>query len=103
MVRSDHLEDDILHYAHIGRELASVGIGWDQGWANDMAALLLEMNNAARAACATGWSRLPPRVLAAFHARYDELAQAGLAAYLQPTGRKRDVPEPPDTTWPQRS
>jgi len=93
MVRSDHLEDAILHNTHIGRELASVGIGWDQGWANDMAALLLEMNNAAHATCAKGWSRLPRRVLAAFHARYDELTQAGLAGNPHPTGRKQDTLE----------
>jgi transposase len=79
--------------AHIGRELAAVGIGWDQGWANDMAALLLEMNNAAHAARNKGRSRLPRRVLAAFNARYDELAQAGLAANPQPIGRKRDTLE----------
>jgi len=79
--------------AHIGRELAAVGIGWDQGWANDMAALLLEMNNAAHVARNKGRSRLPRRVLAAFRARYDELAQAGLAANPQPAGRKRDTLE----------
>ena len=33
--------------AHLLRDLASVGVRWDQGWANDMAALLCEMNHAA--------------------------------------------------------
>lgn len=79
--------------AHIGRELAAVGIGFDQGWANDMAALLSEMNSAAHDARNKGRSRLPRRVLAAFLARYDELARAGLAANPQPVGRKRDTLE----------
>ena len=79
--------------AHITRELAAVGIGWDQGWANDMAGLLSEMNTAAHAARDKGKRRLPRRVLAAFLARYDELATAGLAANPQPIGRKRDAIE----------
>ena len=79
--------------AHISRELAAVGIGWDQGWANDMAALLTEMNNAAHVARNKDRSHLPRRVLTAFLARYDELANAGLAANPKPVGRKRDVIE----------
>jgi transposase len=79
--------------AHITRELAAVGIGWDQGWANDMAALLLEMNTAAHGARDKGKHQLPRRVLAAFLARYDELANAGLVANPPPVGRKRDTLE----------
>ena len=79
--------------AHITRELAAVGIGFDQGWANDMAGLLAEMNTAAHDARNKGKRHLPRRVLASFLARYDELAQAGLAANPQPTGRKRDTIE----------
>jgi hypothetical protein len=30
--------------AHVLRDLAAVGVGWDQEWANDMATLLTEMN-----------------------------------------------------------
>ncbi len=78
-------------HAHVQRDLAAVGIGFDQGWANDMAALLLEVNNAAhRRARDKGRSRLPRRTLAAFLARYDALAAAGLAANPKPAGRKRD-------------
>ena len=33
--------------AHVLRGLEPIGIRWDQGWANDMAALLKEMNTAA--------------------------------------------------------
>jgi len=79
--------------AHIGRELNAVGIGFDQGWANDMATLLIEINNAAHAARDAGKTRLSRRTLAAFFARYDVLATAGLAANPQPVGRKRDTLE----------
>ncbi|MHB8263307.1 MAG: IS66 family transposase [Acidimicrobiales bacterium] len=40
--------------AHVLRELEPIGIRWDQGWANDMRALLTEMNNAAHDARSTG-------------------------------------------------
>jgi len=80
-------------HAHILRGLTAVGIGWDQGWANDMAALLTEMNNAARGARDKGKSHLPRRVVAAFLARYDTLAAKGLAANPQPNGRTRDTIE----------
>ena len=76
--------------AHIVRELKSVATGWDQGWANDMAALLIEMNNAAHAARAANKSNLSRRVVTTFLARYDGLAAAGLAANPTPVGRKRD-------------
>ena len=71
--------------SHLLRDLAAVGVGWDQGWANDMAALLTEMNNAAHAARERGEARLAKRVLARFLSRYDTLTAAGLAE--------------PDTTW----
>jgi len=80
----------VICLAHIGRELNAVGIGWDQGWANDMATLLIEMNNAAHAARDASKSRIPRRALASFLARYDVLAAAGLAANPTPIGRKRD-------------
>ena len=52
--------------AHIIRALEPVGLRWDQGWANDMSALLSEMNNAAHAAHAardTGATSLAPVLL----------------------------------------
>jgi transposase len=55
-----------------------------------MAALLIEMNNAAHDARDKGRGRLPRRMIAAFLARYDTLAAAGLAANPMPVGRKRD-------------
>jgi len=77
-------------HAHVQRDLAAVGIGFDQGWANDMAALLLEMNNAAHNARDKGRSHLSRRTISSFLARYDALAADGLAANPQPVGRKRD-------------
>ncbi len=77
-------------HAHVQRDLAAVGIGFDQGWANDMAALLVEMNNAAHRARDKGKSHLPRRMVDSFLARYDELAAAGLDANPKPVGRKRD-------------
>jgi hypothetical protein len=71
-------------------ELAAVGVGFDQGWANDITTLLTEMNNAAHAAHDAHNHRLPRRTVAAFLTRYDVLAAAGLAANPAPIGRKRD-------------
>ena len=79
----------VICLGYIVRELKSVGIGWDQGWANDMAALLIEMNNAAHAARAANKSNLSRRVVTTFLARYDGLAGAGLVANPTPVGRKR--------------
>jgi transposase len=76
--------------SHLLRDLAAVGVGWDQGWANDMAALFTEMNNAAHAARAKGRSHLPRRMLAGFLPHYDVITAAGLAANPNPVGRERD-------------
>jgi transposase len=76
--------------SHLLRDLAAVGVGWDQGWANDMAALLTEMNTAAHDARAKGKAHLSRRVLAGFLSRYDSLTAAGLAANPTPIGRDRD-------------
>lgn len=79
--------------AHVIRELADVGVRWDQGWANDMTALLTEMNKAAHAARADGLARLPRRRLKDFLARYDAVTAAGIAANPTPAHRKRDAVE----------
>ena len=65
--------------AHVLRELEPIGIRWDQGWANDMGALLKEMNNAAHAARGTGATRSPPPLLKTFLARYDTIVEQGLS------------------------
>jgi transposase len=74
--------------AHILRDLEPVGLRWDQGWANDMTALLREMNDAAHAARSSGASALSAPLLKAFLARYDTIVEQGLSANPAP-GRKR--------------
>ncbi len=76
--------------SHLLRDLAAVGVGWDQGWANDLATLLTEMNNAAHEARANGKRALSRRTLAGYSTRYDSLTAAGLAANPPPVGRDRD-------------
>jgi transposase len=76
--------------SHLLRDLAAVGVGWDQGWANDMAALLTEMNTAAHDARAKGKAHLSRRMLTGFLSRYDTLTAAGLSANPTPIGRDRD-------------
>ena len=44
----------VIWGSHLLRDLAAVGVGRDQGWANDMATLLTEMNSAAHDARAKG-------------------------------------------------
>jgi transposase len=80
-------------HAHVVRDLASVGVRWNQGWANSMSALLCEMNDAAHEARAAGRKRLARRKLEGFLARYDALVSDGLAANPQPAHRKRDAVE----------
>jgi len=79
--------------AHVLRELEPIGIGWDQEWANEMAALLTEMNNAAHAARESGATRLSPPLLKTFLARYDSIVEQGLAANPAPLNRERDYLE----------
>jgi hypothetical protein len=79
--------------AHILRELEPIGVGWSQGWANDMTALLTEMNNAAHDARDTGTTRLSPPLLKTFLARYDAIVEEGLSANPAPRNRKRDYLE----------
>jgi transposase len=80
--------------AHLIRNLASVGVGWDQAeWATAMTDLLMEMKQAAEDAKAAGKKRLGKRVLASFLERYDTIIEMALAANPEPVGRKRDYLE----------
>ena len=79
--------------AHILRELEPIGIRWDQGWANDMTALLTEMNNAAHDARSIGATRLSPSLLKGVLARYDSIVEQGLSANPAPRNRERDYLE----------
>jgi transposase len=80
-------------HAHILRDLASVGVRFDQGWATRMSALLCEMNDAAHNARADGRKRLSKRALEGFLLRYDALVTDGLLANPSPAHRKRGVLE----------
>ena len=79
--------------AHVLRELEPIGVRWDQGWANDMAALLKEMNNAAHDARDRGDSASAAKLLETFLVRYDTIVENGLAANPQPPHRGRDYLE----------
>lgn len=79
--------------AHVLRELEPIGQRWDQGWANDMAALLKEMNAAAHDARDRGDSTLAPQLLADFLARYDAIVANGLSANPAPLHGGRDYLE----------
>ncbi|MHB8318882.1 MAG: IS66 family transposase [Acidimicrobiales bacterium] len=79
--------------AHILRELEPIGIRWDQGWANDMTALLTEMNTAAHDARNRGATALSPPLLKTFLARYDTIIEQGLSANPTPLNRERDYLE----------
>ena len=85
--------DHAICGSHLLRDLATVGVGWSQGWAIDMAALLAEMNDAAHTARAGGRTSLSKRVLADFLTRYDAIVEAGLLANPAPVGRQRDYLE----------
>jgi len=80
--------------AHILRELASVGVGWNQTWANEMADLLRQMNAAAHDARAAGRTKLSKNALGNYLARYDAIVAQSLDANPEPpSGRKRDSVE----------
>jgi len=79
--------------AHVLRELEPISVRWDQGWANDMAALLKEMNNAAHDARDRGAAALAPQLLKSFLARYDAIVETGLSANPAPLHRGRDYLE----------
>lgn len=80
--------------AHLLRNLASVGVGFDQtGWTSAMAALLLEMKAAAATVVSHSKKKIPRKDLAGYLRRYDDIVADGLAANPQPVGRKRDTIE----------
>ena len=84
--------DHAICGSHLLHDLAAVGVGWSQGWAIDMAALLAEMNDAAHTARAGGRTSLSKRVLADFLTRYDAIVEAGLLANPAPVGRRARLP-----------
>jgi transposase len=65
--------------AHHLRELRFIATQYHQAWANDMAALLVEIKAAVAAAPAPAMCLALPELLA-FETRYDAIVQAGFAA-----------------------
>ncbi|MGH9029860.1 MAG: IS66 family transposase [Acidimicrobiales bacterium] len=76
--------------AHLIRDLASVAHRPSQLWAKRMRRLLLDMNDAARAARDAGRTTLPRRKLKAFLSSYDALVEEGLAANRPLLSRERN-------------
>ena len=81
--------DHALCNAHHLRELLAVGIGWDQGWANDLADLLREAKRSVEAARTAGHDHLDAATLHSIRVRYGQLVAKGLAANPEPDVGKR--------------
>jgi transposase len=75
--------------AHHLRELAAVGIVWDQTWANELAALLVEAKNATETARNSGNDELDAATLHSIRVRYGQLIAKGFAANPPPLTGKR--------------
>jgi len=75
--------------AHHLRELNGVGVVWDQGWANDLADLLIAANLAVREALERGETTLYPTTLHSIRVRYGILIARGFAANPAPATAKR--------------
>ena len=83
---------DVLHglcAAHHIRELAAVGVVWDQGWADKMIDLLISANEAVEDARAQGLDHLSDTALHSIRSRYGRLVQRGIAANPAPVVGKR--------------
>jgi transposase len=81
--------DHALCNAHHLRELTAVAIGWDQGWANDLAALLVEAKHAVEAARVAGSDHLDAARLHSIRVRYGQLVAKGFVANPEPETGKR--------------
>ena len=75
--------------AHHLRELLAVGIGWDQGWANDLADLLREAKRSVESARNNGVDYLDQATLHSIRVRYGQLVAKGFAANPAPETGKR--------------
>jgi len=81
--------DHALCNAHHLRELTAVAVGWDQGWANDLAELLVEAKRTVEAARASGSDELDAATLHSIRVRYGQLVAKGFAANPKPEVGKR--------------
>jgi transposase len=92
--------DHALCNAHHLRELRFIDTQYHQAWANDMAALLVEIKAAVAATPAPAMCLSPPE-LRAFATRYDAVVQAGFDANpvpgltIESTEKKRGRPKQP--------
>lgn len=83
---------DVVHAlcnAHHIRELSGVGVGWTQGWANEMIDLLVEAKDAVEAARAAGSDRLDAATLHSIRVRYGLLIAKGWVVNPAPEVGKR--------------
>jgi transposase len=83
---------DVTHAlcnAHHLRELEGVGVVWNQGWANDLAVLLVEANIAVEKAINDGATSLDDTTLHSIRVRYGILVAKGFAANPTPVVGKR--------------
>lgn len=83
---------DVVHAlcnAHHLRELAAIGMVWDQGWANDLATVLVDAKTAVDTARAAGRDRLDDTTLHSIRVRYGTLIAKGIAANPEPASGKR--------------
>ena len=83
---------DIFHQlcnAHHARELENIAVGWDQGWADEMIALLVGAKEAVDTARAGGADRLDDKALHSIRVRYGKLIQKGWAVNPDPEVGKR--------------
>ena len=81
--------DHALCNAHHLRELKAVAIGWDQGWANDLAGLLVEAKHAVEAARTKGSDHLDDATLHSIRVRYGQLVAKGFSLNPAPEVGKR--------------
>ena len=90
--------DHALCNAHHLRELKAVGIGWDQGWANDLAGLLVEAKHAVEEARDSGADHLDAATLHSIRVRYGQLVARGFVANPAPeTGKRSAMKRRPST------
>ena len=66
-----------------------MGTGWDQGWANDLAVLLVEAKRSVEAARANGQDHLDVPTLHSIRIRYGRLVAQGFASNPAPEVGKR--------------
>jgi transposase len=81
--------DHALCNAHHLRELKAVAVGWDQGWANDLAGLLVEDKHAVEDSRASGLDHLDATTLHSIRVRYGQLVAKGFSLNPAPEFGKR--------------